>query len=197
MPTTQSAKPAAPGFGAYGAQGMTGGQALARTLDAAAGYGMPSVRTKSGVIVCLRYLTWGRRGNDWLRTAGIQVTDRTIARWKEGTQFPREANRRKIEQALWLCRRSSLADHYKQRLWDNGRGSRIEVYPVDQTTVALNRSRDLRMRHFNVRTEWAAIVDAWSANDHARLDEVWESMTYALGSDHDAYTHVSHLGFGV
>ncbi|MEV7658633.1 hypothetical protein AB0O39_31290 [Streptomyces anulatus] len=82
-------------------------------------------------------------------------------------------------------------------MWDDGRGTRIEIYPVDQTAVQPGRQRDLRMRPTNVRREWEPIVDAWSTNGHAGLDDLWCRITEALGSDHDAYIVASHLGFGI
>ncbi|MFI6624285.1 transcriptional regulator [Streptomyces sp. NPDC050528] len=184
-------------LGLYGARGMTGGEALAHTLDSAAGRRIPPVTTRRGLTVRLRYLTWGSRGNHWLRNAGISVTGRTINRWTNGVQRPRPDNLRLIDRAFWRCRRASLADHYKQRLWDDGRGSRIEIHPVDQRNVQSSRQRELRVRNINVRHEWQAVVDAWSSNDHGTLDELWTRIVDDLGSDHHAYTYVSHLGFGV
>ncbi|GAA3311819.1 hypothetical protein GCM10020295_82380 [Streptomyces cinereospinus] len=114
---------------------MTGGEALARTLDHAASGSIPPVTTSLGLTIRLRYLTWGSRGDHWLRAAGISVTGRTINRWTSGVQRPRPDNLRLIDRAFWLCRRASLADHYKQRLWDDGRSRRIEIHPVDQKSV--------------------------------------------------------------
>ncbi|MEW2558554.1 transcriptional regulator [Streptomyces griseorubiginosus] len=184
-------------LGLYGARGMTGGEALARILDSAAGRRIPSVTTRRGLIVRLRYLTWGSRGDHWLRTVGIGVTGRTINRWASGIQWPSPSNLRLIDRAFWLCRRASLADHYKQRLWADGRGRRIEIHPVDQKNVQSSRQRDLRVRNINVRHQWPAVVDAWSSNDHSALEELWMRIVDDLGSDHRAYTYVSHLGFGV
>lgn len=184
-------------LGLYGARGMTGGEALARTLDHAASRSIPPVTTSLGLTIRLRYLTWGSRGDHWLRAAGISVTGRTINRWTSGVQRPRPDNLRLIDRAFWLCRRASLADHYKQRLWDDGRGRRIEIHPVDQKSVPSSRQRELRVRHINVRHEWQAVVDAWSSNDHSTLDELWTWIVDGLGSDHQAYTYVSHLGFGI
>ncbi|MFF9795345.1 helix-turn-helix domain-containing protein [Streptomyces bacillaris] len=176
---------------------MTGGEALACQLDYHAGSQLPSVNTPHGLAIRLRYLTWDNRGNHWLRRAGISATDRTIARWKSGQQRPRPTNLKKIDRAFWTCRRANLAEYYKRRLCDDGRGTRIEIHPVNQKQVEPNRRRELRVRHVNVRRPWAAIVDAWSSNGHAELDGLWQSIACDLGSDHSAYSYVSHLGFGV
>ncbi|MEU6934945.1 transcriptional regulator [Streptomyces sp. NPDC046374] len=142
---------------------MSGGEALARQLDYQAGRRLPSVNTPRGLAIRLRYLTWDNRGDQWLRGAGITATDETIARWKSGQQRPRPANLKKIDRAFWICRRNSLAEYYKRRLWDDGRGTHIEIHPVDQKQVESSRRRELRMRRINIRRHWAAIVDAWSS----------------------------------
>ncbi|GHB09065.1 transcriptional regulator [Streptomyces termitum] len=174
---------------------MSGGEALARQLDYQASSRLPSVNTARGLIIRLRYLTWNNRDDHWLRRAGITATDRTIARWKNGQQRPRPASLKKIDRAFWTCRRAHLAEYYKRRLWDDGRGTRIEIHPVDQEQVDSSRRRELRMRRITVRRQWAAIVDAWSSNDYAALDDLWQSIVSDLGSDHNAYSYVSHLGF--
>lgn len=182
-------------LGFYGARGMSGGEALARQLDYQAGSQLPSVNTPHGLAIRLRYLTWDNRGDQWLHSAGITATDRTIARWKSGQQRPQPANLKKIDRAFWICRRANLAEHYKRRLWDDGRGTRIEIHPVDQKQVEPSRRRELRARRINVRRQWVAIVDAWSSNNYAELDDLWRSIVCDLGSDHNAYSYVSHLGF--
>ncbi|MEU6444998.1 transcriptional regulator [Streptomyces sp. NPDC047046] len=184
-------------LGLYGARGMSGGEALARQLDYQASNRLLSVNTPHGLTIRLRYLTWDNGGDQWLRRAGITATDRTIARWKNGQQRPRPANLKKIDRAFWIRRRAHLTECYKRRLWDDGRGTRIEIHPVNQKQVEANRHRELRVRRINVRMQWAPIVDAWSSNDYAALDDLWQSIASDLGSDHSAYSYVSHVGFGV
>jgi hypothetical protein len=141
----------------------------------------------------------GRRRHDAKRLpVGIAHTGGTLGRAglvRSTRQRPRPANLKKIDRAFWTCRRTNLAEYYKRRLWDDGRGTRIEIHPVNQKQVEPNRRRELRMRHMNVRRQWAAIVDAWSSNDYAALDDLWQSIVRDLGSDHNAYGYVSHLGF--
>ncbi|MEU2955933.1 transcriptional regulator [Streptomyces xanthochromogenes] len=186
------------GFGRYGAAGVSGGAALAYQLDdRAANGGLPPITHPQGLAIRLRYLDRDEQGLAWLRLAQVTVTERTIARWRMGRQRPLPANLRKIDQAFWACRRHNLVGYYKQRLWNDGRGTRIEIYPVDQQHVAPNRRRELNIRTINVRTDWRRVVDAWNSGDQKALDEAWDSIADSLGSDHDAYRHVSHIGFGI
>ena len=186
------------GFGRYGAAGVSGGAALAYQLDdRAANGGLPPITHPQGLAIRLRYLARDEQGLAWLRLAQVTVTERTIARWRIGRQRPLPANLRKIDQAFWACRRHNLVGYYKQRLWNDGRGTRIEIYPVDQQHVAPNRRRELNIRTINVRTDWRRVVDAWNSGDQKALDEAWSSIADSLGSDHDAYRHVSHIGFGI
>ncbi|MEU0122215.1 helix-turn-helix transcriptional regulator [Streptomyces albidoflavus] len=186
------------GFGRYGATGISGGSALAHRLDErAANRGLSPVSHPRGLAVRLRYLARDEQGLAWLRLAQVTVTERTIARWRTGQQRPLPANLKKIDQAFWACRRHNLVGYYKQRLWNDGRGTRIEIHPVDQQHVAPNRRRDLRIRTINVRTDWRRVVDAWNSGDQKALDDAWDSIADSLGSDHGAYHHVSHLGFGI
>ncbi|MFJ3421919.1 transcriptional regulator [Streptomyces sp. NPDC086082] len=192
--------PALPGkgFGRYGAAGVSGGAALAYQLDErAANKGLSPISHPYGLAIRLRYLAWDEQGLAWLRLAQLTVTERTIARWRTGQQHPLPANLKKIDQAFWACRRHNLVGYFKQRLWDDGRGTRIEIHPVDQQHVAPNRRRALNIRTINVRTDWRRVVDAWNSGDQQALDDAWNSIADGLGSDHDAYRHVSRIGFGV
>jgi len=186
------------GFGRYGAAGISGGAALAHRLDErAANRGLLPVSHPRGLAIRLRYLARDEQGLAWLRLAQVTVTERTIARWRTGRQRPLPANLKKIDQAFWACRRHNLVGYYKQRLWNDGRGTRIEIHPVDQQHVAPNRRRNLNIRTVNVRTDWRRVVDAWNSSDQKALDDAWGSIADSLGSDHGAYRHVSHLGFGI
>ncbi|MGI3202505.1 hypothetical protein ACRJ4W_37335 [Streptomyces sp. GLT-R25] len=40
-------------------------------------------------------------------------------------------------------------------------------------------------------------MDAWNSGDQQALDDAWNSIADSLGSDHGAYHHVSHIGFGI
>lgn len=186
------------GFGRYGASGVPGGAALAYQLDQrAANNGLPPISHPQGLAIRLRYLARDEQGLAWLRLAKVTVSERTIARWRTAHQRPLPANLKKIDQAFWACRRHNLVGYYKQRLWNDGRGTRIEIYPVDQQHVAANRRRALNIRTINVRTDWRQVVDAWNSGDQKALDAAWSAIADSLGSDHGAYRHVSHIGFGI
>ncbi|MGW6214985.1 transcriptional regulator [Streptomyces sp. NPDC055109] len=186
------------GFGYYGAVGIPGGTALARQLDErAANNGLPPISHPQGLAIRLRYLAWDEQGLAWLRLAQVTVTERTITRWTTARQRPLLTSLKRIDQAFWACRRHNLVDYFKQRLWNDGRGTRIEIYPVDQQHVAPNRRRDLNMRTINVRTDWRRVVDAWNLGDQQALDAAWDSIADSLGSHRDAYRFVSRIGFGI
>ncbi|MFH8411305.1 hypothetical protein ACH4FX_42065, partial [Streptomyces sp. NPDC018019] len=42
---------------------------------------------------------------------------------------------------------------------------------------------------------WDAAVDAWLADDSDALDRIWDEIIPALGSDYDAYSNVSSVGW--
>ncbi|MFI7296883.1 transcriptional regulator [Streptomyces sp. NPDC050121] len=192
--------PAQPGegFGRYGATGISGGAALARHLDERAANGsLAPISDPRGLAVRLRYLARDEQGLAWLRLAQVTVTERTIARWRTARQRPLPANLEKIDRAFWACRRHNLVGYYKQRLWNDGRGTRIEVHPVDQQHVAPHRRRELNIRRITVRTDWRRVVEAWNSCDQKALDDAWGAIADSLGSDHGAYHHVSHIGFRI
>ncbi|MFF2813127.1 hypothetical protein ACFVT2_39375 [Streptomyces sp. NPDC058000] len=75
-------------------------------------------------------------------------------------------------------------------------GTRIEINPVDQTHVEARHQRDLNTRPLTVRPRyWDAAVDAWLADDAEALDRVWDDLIPDLGSDYDAYSNVSSVGW--
>ncbi|MGA5811069.1 hypothetical protein ACPC39_33800 [Streptomyces cellulosae] len=151
LPTSQPLPPPPvqpeAGYGHYRAAGVSGGLALARQLDERAGINsLPPVSDPRGLAIRLRYLAWDEQGLAWLRLAQITVTERAIARWKSARQRLLPANLQKLDRAFWACRRHNLVGYYKQRLWDGGRGTQIEIHPVDQQHVAPNRRRALNIR---------------------------------------------------
>ncbi|MFI9228459.1 hypothetical protein [Streptomyces rimosus] len=42
---------------------------------------------------------------------------------------------------------------------------------------------------------WDAAVDAWPADDADALDRTWDELIPELGSDYDAYSNVSSIGW--
>ncbi|WP_033027892.1 hypothetical protein [Streptomyces rimosus] len=97
--------------------------------------------------------------------------------------------------AYWDLRRRNVAADLKRRLTSRG-GTRIEINPVDQTRVEGRHQRDLATRRLSVRPRvWDAAVDAWLADDAEALDRIWDDLITDLGSDYDAYSNVSSVGW--
>ncbi|KJY27388.1 hypothetical protein VR45_34965, partial [Streptomyces sp. NRRL S-495] len=117
----------------------------------------------------------------------------TLIAWLAEERFPNPVNLAKIDNAYQDYRRRNVVKALTARLEANG-GTRIEINPVDQSHVRPGRERDLQVRHVNVR-QWEEIVEAWAEGDLDTLDEWWDEIIQDLGSDYDAYSHVSSLGF--
>ncbi|MEV7251928.1 transcriptional regulator, partial [Streptomyces cyaneofuscatus] len=79
----------------------------------------------------------------------------------------------------------------------DGRGTRVEINPVNQSAVDRKHQRDLSSRSVNVRDLdlWDRAVDAWMDDDLEELDAVWDEIIEDLGSDYDAYSNVSSIGW--
>ncbi|MFI9329249.1 hypothetical protein ACIGZJ_17090 [Kitasatospora sp. NPDC052868] len=63
--------------------------------------------------------------------------------------------------AYWVQRRHNVVTDLKRWLNNNGAGTRVEIYPVDQAGVQESRRRDISHRAINVRGAWDDMVDAW------------------------------------
>ncbi|AKH80845.1 hypothetical protein AA958_00175 [Streptomyces sp. CNQ-509] len=183
-------------FGDYGADGVPGKQALARQLDELLTGITTPVDTDRGLHARLRYLTASAAGYEAMSRAGISVTGRTLMRWLAEEARPTPANLHRIDAAYWDLRRRNVAHDLKRRLNNHGRGTRMEIYPVDQQGVTPARRRDLSVRDINVRRVWDDMVDAWRDGDEAALDGIWDTIISDLGSAYDAYSYVTAVGFG-
>ncbi|MFF2081770.1 transcriptional regulator [Kitasatospora sp. NPDC058162] len=187
-------------FSRYGAQGIPGWLAVCRGLDElVTGIASP-VTTTRGLNARLNYLHRTKTGIDALRRAGVTVSEATIRRWFAKKQRPSAANRKLVDAAYWALRRHNVAADLKRRLNAGGAGTRIEIYPVDQSQVEGPRRRELQHRSINVRGIWNDLVDAWDKGpaDLAAvrmLDVIWDEVITGLGSDYDAYSYVEHVGF--
>ncbi|MFI0779267.1 hypothetical protein [Streptomyces sp. NPDC021212] len=197
-------------FGTYGADrepgNVHGKIALARALEDAlermiidGGIKSP-VDTRRGLKARMRYLTTTKGGPQALADAGIHATPATIRAWTRGTQRPRPANLEAIDTAYWNLRAHNVLTNpgaLKQHLNRNGRGTRIEIHPVNQTTVDEPRRRDnLRIQHRQVRYIWDDAVDALVASDLDTLEDLWDDIIAELDSDWGAYTYISYIGIG-
>jgi hypothetical protein len=184
-------------LGHYGADGLRGGDALALGIDRMVTGIESPVDTDRGLAARLRYLTASDAGYEAMDRAGIHVRPSTLIAWLAEEQRPNRANLARLDAAYWDLRRRNLAADLKRRLDNHGRGTRIEINPVDQRRVERPHQRDLSTRNINVRGNlWDAAVDAWLAGDDQALDAIWDQIIMgALGTDWDAYTHVSSLGW--
>ncbi|MFF3598053.1 transcriptional regulator [Kitasatospora indigofera] len=187
-------------FGRYGASGIPGWLAIARGLDELVTGVASPVTSKRGLNARLRYLTRSQAGYEAMARAGITATPRTVKAWIAGKQKPNNANRDMLDAAYWTLRRHNVVTDLKRRLNNNGAGTRVEIYPVDQSGVQESRRRDISHRAINVRGAWDDMVDAWDKgpNDPSAarmLDVIWDEVITDLGSDYDAYSYVTHIGF--
>ncbi|MDQ1034331.1 hypothetical protein QFZ75_000747 [Streptomyces sp. V3I8] len=181
-------------FGKYGAHGIKGHEAVARQLDALAGYIATPVTVRRGLQARLHYLTRTAHARDAARTAGLTVTDRTLRAWQVGTRAPSRKNLARVEQAYRIVRRENVARYLTARLNREGRGTRVEVHPVNQSRVDRPRQRAVEFRTMNVR-RWDRIVAAWAAGDERELDEAWVDQVVDLGSQWGQYEYVTTIGF--
>lgn len=183
-------------FGQYGADGIPGKQALARQLDQLlTGIASPAT-TDRGLHARLKYLTASPAGYQAMERAGITVTGRTLMRWLSEEAHPTHTNLTRIDAAYWDLRRHNVARDLKNRLNAHGRGTRMEIYPVDQRSVDTPRRRDIPIRSINVRLVWDDMIDAWLTEDEQTLDDIWDDIISDLDSSWDAYTYVTAVGFG-
>ncbi|MEW2588490.1 hypothetical protein [Streptomyces virginiae] len=181
----------------HDARGMKGGEALILELNRivhASGIVSP-VTTRRGLAARLRYLD-SPAGRQALAEQG--VTARTVRSWMRGKATPSPANRERIDAAYWWRRRENLirSGWLVRHLDNNGRGRRMEIYPVDQSHVDAKYARPLSDRSITVRYIWGDLVDAWAARDEALVDEIWDDVITDLDSDYAAYAYVSSVGIG-
>jgi hypothetical protein len=135
-------------------------------------------------------------GHQAMRQAGITATRRTMDAWQTGKRMPNRANRARLDSAYWDLRRRNVAADLKRRLHSGG-GTRVEIDPADQSNVHIKHRRALNTRRLTIRPRhWDAAVDAWLADDARALKDLWDNeITPDLGTDYDAYTYVSSVGW--
>lgn len=182
-------------FGKYGARGIRGHEAVARQLDTLAGFIATPITTRRGLLARLHYLTRTDHARAAAREAGLTVTDRTLKAWLDEKRSPSRKNLANIETAYRTVRRQNVARYLLARLNREGRGTRVEFHPLNQSQVDRPRQRGVSFRTLNVR-HWDRIVEAWVAADDAALDEAWVSdATVDLGSEWGQYEYVTNIGF--
>lgn len=181
-------------FGKYGAQGIKGYEAVARQLDALADFIASPVTTRRGLMARLHYLTRTPHARAAAYDAGLTVTDRTLKAWLAGTRNPTRQNLARIEAAYRTVRRRNVARYLLARLNRTGRGTRVEIHPLNQSGVHSSRQRVVEFRTLNIR-RWEAIIDAWSTGDDRALDDAWIEQIVDLGSQWGQYEYVTNIGF--
>jgi hypothetical protein len=182
-------------FGKYGARGLKGHEAVARQLDALAGYIATPITTRRGMLARLHYLTRTDHARAAARAAGLTVTDDTLRAWLDGTRAPLKKNLERIEQAYRTVRRHNVARYLLARLNREGRGTRVEFHPLNQSQVDRPRQRVVSYRSLNVR-HWDRIIEAWANDDDQALDDAWVSdAAVDLGSEWGQYEYVTNIGF--
>ncbi|WP_331728840.1 transcriptional regulator [Streptomyces canus] len=184
--------------GAFGAHGKPGGEAISERLTELAGGIKSSAASERGLEARLKYLTNSPAGYQAMERAGISVTPRTLIAWLAGDRDPNKANRGRLDAAYADLRRRNVAKSLKKRLSNNGRGTRVEVHPVNQGSVPTPRQRPLDVRKVNIRpSQWDRLVDQWADGDVDGMNDEWEDIAAdTLGSEWGAYTSVSAIGFG-
>ncbi|KOU94123.1 MULTISPECIES: hypothetical protein [unclassified Streptomyces] len=184
-------------WGKYDARGVKGGEALILELNRivhASGITSP-VTSRRGLAARLRYLD-SPAGRQALAEQG--VTPRTLRAWMKGKAAPSPANRERIDRAYWERRRENLirSGWLARHLDNDGRGRRMEIYPVDQSHVDEKRRRSLSDRSITVRYIWGDLVKAWADRDESLIDEIWDDVISDLDSEYAAYAYVSAIGIG-
>ncbi|MFD4015276.1 hypothetical protein ACFWRX_24110 [Streptomyces albidoflavus] len=181
-------------FGKHHAQGQKGAQALGQEIERIARQGgiTSPVTTTRGLRARLRYLDSpaGRRA---LAEHGVSI--RLLRAWAAG-RTPSRAKLAAVDAAYWGRRRENLVrSGALKRLLDNeGRGRRIEIYPVDQSAVPEKRKRIISQRTVTARYIWDDAVGAWASGDLNTLDEIWDDVISDLDSDYAAYAYVESIG---
>ncbi|NJP65522.1 transcriptional regulator [Streptomyces spiramenti] len=181
-------------LGTFGADGVHGANAIGAGIERMVTGIASSPDSRRGVNARLNYLTKSAAGRQAIMDAGI--SRRALAAWTAGKRSPSPKNRARLDAAYWALRRERVASHLKQRLANGGRGTRIEIDPVDQSGVPLKHRRHLSIRSTTVRPRvWEAAVDAWLTGDLDAMTDVWEGVIQDLDSGYDAYTFVSSVGW--
>lgn len=181
-------------FGKYGARGLKGHEAVARQLDALAGFIATPITARRGLLARLHYLTRTGHARAAARDAGLTVTDRTLKAWLDGARKPSMKNLERIEATYRAVRRHNVSAYLVRRLDAAGRGTRVEIHPLNQSQVPRPHQRAIGHRTLNIR-HWDAVVQAWADHDDQALDHAWVEQIIDLGSQWGQYAYVTNVGF--
>ncbi|MFF0033961.1 transposase [Streptomyces avermitilis] len=125
--------------------------------------------------------------------AVVTVTDYP-ARGHEGARSPSRKNLERIEQAYRTVRRENVARYLLAHFNREGRGTRVEIHPFNQSQVDRPRQCAVEFRTLNVR-RWERIVEAWAAGDDQALDDAWVGEIADLGLQRGQCEYVTNVGF--
>ena len=181
-------------FGKYGARGIKGHEAVARQLDKLVEYIRTPITQARGLAARLNYLTATPRRLQAAKEAGLDVTPRTMRAWQRGMRQPNKANLARIDRAYRSVRRDNVIRDLIRRLNRDGRGTVVEIHPLNQSQVARPRQRDVGMRRLTIRG-WDAIVQAWGHGDDDAMEAAWIDEIVDLGSQWGQYEYVTNVGF--
>ncbi|MGW2082921.1 transcriptional regulator [Streptomyces sp. NPDC001939] len=182
-------------FGKFGARGIKGSDAVARQLDQLAHFIATPVTTERGLMARLHYLTTSDKAWQAAKDAGLTVSDRTRNAWLQGKRRPSKTNVERIDAAYRTVRRHNVARYLLARLNRDGRGTRVELHPLNQSAVPRPLQRVVEYRSLNVR-RWDRIVGAWAADDLRSLDDAWTADVLPdLGSQWGQFEYVTNVGF--
>jgi hypothetical protein len=183
-------------FAKHNARGSPGSAALAAEMARIVretGIKSP-VTSRRGLGARLHYLDTDT-GRKALKEAGVRPG--TLRRWQRGKATPSKGSREKIDRAYREVRTHNMvrSGALTKRLQQEGRGTRVEIYPVNQTDVPSQYRRDVQQRSVRIR-DWATITHAWAAGDDAQLDAAWGDIIADIASEYVAYAYVSGIGIG-
>ncbi|MFF7048220.1 hypothetical protein ACFY94_07655 [Streptomyces griseorubiginosus] len=105
---------------------------------------------------------------------------------------PSRRNLAAIEQAYRTVRRENVARYLAARLNRDGRGTRVEIHPLNQSRDSRPRQRPVEFRALNVR-RWDRIVAVWAVGDDQELDDAWVDQVIDFGWGQ--YEYVTNIGF--
>jgi hypothetical protein len=182
------------GFGQFGAEGIEGGRALARSLDERTfDYDVGWWRSEEERLRrAVRYLTRKTGGSAALHAHGVQEDAGTLAAWLEEPAVPDADQRQRLEKAFRDLRRRNITPSVIRQLNARG-GTRIEITPVAQEGVQDRHRRQLRLRVKNIY-RWDDIVRAWAQQDSLQMEHLWADIIGDLDSDYRKYEYVSYIG---
>ncbi|WP_409240363.1 transcriptional regulator [Streptomyces sp. PA5.6] len=181
-------------FGKFGARGIKGHHAVARQLDTLAGGIATPITARRGLTARLNYLTRTPHALAAARAAGLTLTTATLKALREGKRSPARKSLEQIEAAYRTVRRANVARHLAARLNASGRGTRVEIHPLNQSQVDRPKQRVVEYRTLNIR-HWDRIVEAWASENESELDAAWGDQIVDLGSQWGQYEYVTNVGF--